>query len=134
MPKVSLRLVTEPLGVMVKPVALVSVSQTVPSVLRNVRRNGVLDTSTRRPEVVTVSVLPSTTVIGGSTQFLMTVKEAFVLKGTPLGSKRTRATFASIRFNFTTAVAQVKVSSFCELLNQETTLPGSARLRAGRLS
>ncbi len=64
----------------------------------------------------------------------MTVKEAFVLKGTPPGSSRTRATLASIRFNFTTAVAQVKVSSFCELLNQETTLPGSTRLMAGRLS
>ncbi len=49
MPKVSLKLVTEPLGVMVKPVALVSVSQTVPSVLRNVRWKGVLETSTRNP-------------------------------------------------------------------------------------
>src|SRR5271154_1020716 len=132
--KVSLRLVTEPLGVMVKPVALVSVSQIVPSVLRNVRWNGVLETSTRRPEVITVSVLPSVTVMGGNTQFLITVKEAFVLKGAPFGSRRTRATFASMRFNFTTAVAQVKVSSFNELLDQETTLPGSAKLMAGRPS
>src|ERR1017187_7296821 len=131
MPNVSLKLVVEP-GAMVKPVALVSVSHTVASGLRKVRWNGILETSTRRPEVVMVSVLPSTTVIEGSTQFLMTVKEAFVLKATPLGSRRTRATFASTRFNFTTAVAQVNVSSFSELLNQETTLPGSAILMAGR--
>src|SRR5882724_11822851 len=117
-----------------RPVVFVSVSHTVPSSLRNVRRNGVFCTFTCRPGVVTVNVLPSTTLIAGRTQVLIIVSEVFVLNAAPPGSIRTRTTFASTNSNFTLAVAQVNVSSFSELLNQETMLPGSARLMAGRLS
>src|ERR1043166_2189789 len=112
MANVSLRLVVEPLWVNASPVALVSVSHTVPSSLRKVRWNaGVLVTSTRRPEVVTVNGLPSTTALGGRVQFLTTVKEAFVLNATPLGAMCTRTTFASTNSTLTTAPLQVNVSS-----------------------
>src|SRR5271170_1082537 len=103
------------------PVVFVSVSQTVPGAAnegcRNVRRNGVMDTSTSIFEVVTLNGLATTTRIGGNTQFLTTVKDPFVLKAVPVGSMRTRTTLASRMSSFTTAVWQVKVSSFRELLN-----------------
>src|SRR5664279_2878447 len=100
-----------------RPVVFVSVSHTVPSSLRNVRRKGVFCTSTRSPGVVTVKVLPSTTLIGGRVQLLITVNEVLVLNAALLGSIRTRTTFASTNSNFTLAVWQVKVSSFSVLLD-----------------
>src|SRR5208282_5126407 len=98
---------------------------------RNVSRNGAMDTSTSRFDVVILNGFAPTTVIGGSVQFLMTVKEAFVLNAVPLGSIRMRATLASRMSSFTTAVWQVKVSSLRELLNHEVTLPGSAAAMRG---
>ena len=128
---ISLLLVGLP-GVNDRPVVFVSVSQTVPSSLRNVRRNGDFCTFTCRPDVaIVVSVLTSVTVIGGRDQFLMTVKDAFVLNAVTVGSMRTRTTLASRKSSFTLAVAQTKVSSFRELLDHEVTLPGSAAAMSG---
>src|SRR6266480_4203255 len=113
--------------VVVSPSVLVSVSNTVPSGLRNVSRKGVFATSTRNAELLTIIGLPSITRIGGRGQFFTTVNEALVENGTLLVDNRTRATPASGNSSFTIANWQVNVSSLSELLNHESTLPGSAR-------
>src|SRR5580704_3674243 len=111
-----------------------SVKSTEPSGLRKVRRKGVLLMSTRRPALDTMRMSPSVTFMAGRGQVRTTVNEALVEKSTSLVVIRTRATEVSSISNFTTAVWQVKVSSLRLLLDQETSLPGSARPTAGKVS
>jgi hypothetical protein len=61
--------------------------------------------------------------MGGGVHCSTTVNEALVLNAKPVGSMRTWTMFVSTKSSFTTAVWQVNVSSFKELLNHETTLP-----------
>src|SRR2546422_4940220 len=96
------------------PTVLVSVSNTVPSGLRNVSRNGVFATSTRSAALLTIIGVPSITRIGGRGQVRTMVNDAFVEKDTLLVESRTRAMPVSGSSSFTTANWQVKVSSFNE--------------------